>query len=623
MPTKGHARRPIWPVSLGRFALTLRALPWLFLATWSTLALPVVLLRKLHPAGPNPHHPSRGPSTRAPSAPSRRTSLPSRFSRCTPLLTHLRQVAQHPYTPHPALLLFAPAGLYVLRAIRRDFWVFPFRVRRVPFLSFSSHFRPSPVSPPRSPPSLPPSPTLLEVPVALASSSASRSSSVPSALPPPLAQPVVAAFSPLSLHSLLDPLSVFPPLRPLGAQTAAVWESWGGLGVGARTVVRVSPWRCASARRALLHRVVRGLLGMQAVPAVHAVRSHSVRAGSRAPDVCGLRRCRVPLHTSASSVWSSGAGAPCLWQMRLYAVVSWGAAGVGRYTPACRRRPRRHLGPPPPPPLVPRLRSRRSAPRPRLRAKPEKGASAEGGVSVYTHLAFAPLLRLSFDAEHDETRTGATSRRGKRTRGTVRRGRREALVLRVLLGRGAAPLSPSTSASRSPASAPPPIRPRPPPQPSSPPPHPAQIRNPPRCPARPTSKKTYSRTRLRRPRRAWGVVGAIPTPALAIAVPAVDWTAWGAAGAGGGVEETTGVGSGADAPARGSGWVPRKEVVAEVVGGTSRAHHLRRTASASCSATSRACLWRCSRSSARSRPHRWGCVCHLPSCFLLGLWRRV
>ncbi|KAJ6586712.1 hypothetical protein B0H10DRAFT_2094665, partial [Mycena sp. CBHHK59/15] len=111
---------------------------------------------------------------------------------------------KHPYTPHPALLLLALsqcalAGLYVLRAVLRDVWVFPFR-----------------------PPTRTPAPgtllaplllPLLAVPVAERSSSSAchysaGCPSVPSALPLPRLRPFLR---PPALLSLLNPFNLLNP----------------------------------------------------------------------------------------------------------------------------------------------------------------------------------------------------------------------------------------------------------------------------------------------------------------------------------------------------------------------------------------------------------------------------
>jgi hypothetical protein len=91
----------------------------------------------------------------------------------TPLYP-IRQVAdnvrrKHPYTPHPIFVLLALtqallAGLYVLRALLRDVWVFPFRVRAVCYLYFGLYV----LTPPTQPHTPTPHPAAVLAPALLA-----------------------------------------------------------------------------------------------------------------------------------------------------------------------------------------------------------------------------------------------------------------------------------------------------------------------------------------------------------------------------------------------------------------------------------------------------------------------
>ncbi|KAJ6586711.1 hypothetical protein B0H10DRAFT_2094657, partial [Mycena sp. CBHHK59/15] len=194
----------------------------------------------------------------------------------------------------------------------------------------------------------------------------------------------------------------------------------------------------------------------------------------------------------------------------------------------------------------------------------EGGASAahtaEGGVSVYTHLAYAELLRLASaaDSAPDDEQAEKTRKSARAALFDVDGAPWARLVREALVLLGGTFLGPSTpSANAKPAAVP-----------STP------LLKKDIFAHAPASPAARVGTALAAGGVVEGVVGAIPVPAFAIAVPAVDWTRLGRWV---GVPQVRGGGGGADdgwaaaltrqrAGRAAAGWVPRKEVVAEVVG---------------------------------------------------------
>ncbi|KAJ6482732.1 hypothetical protein C8R45DRAFT_1215438 [Mycena sanguinolenta] len=272
---------------------------------------------------------------------------------------------KHPYTPHPALVFLALtqtllAGLYVLRALLRDVWVVPFR-----------------------PPTLAPTPAAVLAPLSLA------------LLAPPVALVLLFVVLPvvrwvpiisLPLRPLLAPiltprlslLRFAPRAAALAAQTAWAWEGAGGVwawGVG-------EPLYTAHANPTTRVRALVSGISVAATPApVPSTSGSSFASAASSAFSTPLRRSSFlpPQPGSGSSFFAPAPAAP--------------APAVS--------------GPPPP-------------------------------VSIYTHLAYAELLRLASDADAAAARTEGVFGVDGEVWGRLVR---EALVLlgreyRVLLGRG-------------------------------------------------------------------------------------------------------------------------------------------------------------------------------------------
>ncbi|KAJ7256149.1 hypothetical protein B0H12DRAFT_1323042 [Mycena haematopus] len=211
---------------------------------------------------------------------------------------------KHPFTPHPVLVLLALtqcilAGLYVLRAILRDVWVFPFRR-----------------------PSLTPSPSSVLAPLCLALLAPPAALVVLFVVLPVLRRvPIVSLPLRPLLHPHLSVLRFTPRAAALAAQTAWAWEAAAGV------------WGWGVGEPLHTH---------------HATPTARARA-----LVSGISVAKTPAPVPSASVSGSGFSTPS----------SFGGSGS-------------FFAPPPNTPSPPSV-------------------SAAPSVSIYTHLAYAELLRLA------------------------------------------------------------------------------------------------------------------------------------------------------------------------------------------------------------------------------------
>ncbi|KAK7033262.1 hypothetical protein R3P38DRAFT_3265211 [Favolaschia claudopus] len=278
----------------GRFSLL--RLAGASVALWLGGLLPVVFLRKsyltvTHTSAPSPLsllNKSFTPPL------SKRTTHAIQTHLLSALLTFATHVAldsrvpvfiksrKHPYTPHPVLVLLALtqcilASLYVLRAILRDVWVFPFRR-----------------------PTLSPSPSGVVAPLFLALFAPFAALLVLFVVVPILRYlPIVSILLRPIVHPRLSVLRVVPRAWAVAAQTAWGWEATGGV------------WSWAVGEPLYTTPAVRALVSGISVAQTPAPVPSASAASSAFSTPSSLTRASSFLNpSSSSSAFSSSSTAP-------------------------------------------------------------------------------------------------------------------------------------------------------------------------------------------------------------------------------------------------------------------------------------------------------------------------